>query len=148
MVFSLVVIARRLCLYFLSHPMVVRANLLLKQTLRKPDTSGRLVKWIVELREYDISYLPRTVIKAQALADFVFEMTSPSPCESPTRKYGCYIWIGRLPLREVGPGKFALLPRGRIWNSPSDLILKPEIMRPNMKAHNGMRMAYEVGLST
>ncbi|KAL0382475.1 UNVERIFIED_CONTAM: hypothetical protein Scaly_0534800 [Sesamum calycinum] len=35
---------------------------------------GQLVKWAIELSEYDISYLPRTTIKAQALADFVSEM--------------------------------------------------------------------------
>ncbi|KAL0289144.1 UNVERIFIED_CONTAM: hypothetical protein Scaly_2709700 [Sesamum calycinum] len=46
----------------------------LKQTLGKPDTLGQLVKWAIELSEYDISYLPRTTIKAQALADFVSEM--------------------------------------------------------------------------
>ncbi|KAL0434118.1 UNVERIFIED_CONTAM: hypothetical protein Slati_2746100, partial [Sesamum latifolium] len=60
--------------YLLSYSIEVKTNLPLKQTLGKPDTSRRLVNSVVELSEYDISYLPRTTIKAQALADFVSEM--------------------------------------------------------------------------
>ncbi|KAL0402071.1 UNVERIFIED_CONTAM: hypothetical protein Slati_4237000 [Sesamum latifolium] len=55
--------------------MGVRTNTSLKQVLGKPEASGRLVKWAIELSEYDISFLPRTTIKAQALADFVSEIT-------------------------------------------------------------------------
>ncbi|KAL0281890.1 UNVERIFIED_CONTAM: hypothetical protein Sradi_7279400 [Sesamum radiatum] len=54
----------------------------LKQTLGKLDTSGRLIKWAVELSEYDISYLPRTTIKAQTLVDFVSKMTGAPPEET------------------------------------------------------------------
>ena len=43
--------------------------------MHKPDLSGRLVKWAIELSEFDISYLPRTAIKSQALADFVAEFS-------------------------------------------------------------------------
>ncbi|XP_027166658.1 uncharacterized protein LOC113766692 [Coffea eugenioides] len=43
----------------------------LKQILSKPESSGRMVKWAVELSEYDLGYQPRTAIKAQALADFI-----------------------------------------------------------------------------
>ncbi|KAL0413738.1 UNVERIFIED_CONTAM: hypothetical protein Sradi_1575500 [Sesamum radiatum] len=76
---ALVITARRLRPYFLKHPIGVRTNLPLKQILSKPDTSSRMVKWEVELSEYDISYLPQTIIKAQTLTDFVSEMTKEEP---------------------------------------------------------------------
>ena len=45
--------------------------------LQKPDASGRLVKWSVELSEFDLSYRPRGAIKAQALADFMVDCVEP-----------------------------------------------------------------------
>ncbi|XP_073014862.1 uncharacterized protein [Primulina eburnea] len=45
--------------------------------MTQPEISGRLVKWTVELGEYDIEYQPRRAIKAQALSDFVTEMVVP-----------------------------------------------------------------------
>ncbi|KAL0434954.1 UNVERIFIED_CONTAM: hypothetical protein Sradi_0203300 [Sesamum radiatum] len=74
MVLALVITARKLRPYFLSYPVGVRTNTSLKQVLGKLETSWRLIKWAIELSEYDITYLPRTTIKAQALADFVSEM--------------------------------------------------------------------------
>ncbi|KAL0404000.1 UNVERIFIED_CONTAM: hypothetical protein Sradi_2040800 [Sesamum radiatum] len=75
MALALVITARKLRPYFLSYPVGFRTNTPLKQVLGKPETSRRLIKWAIELSEYDISYLPRITIKPQALADFVSEMT-------------------------------------------------------------------------
>ncbi|XP_057793083.1 uncharacterized protein LOC131009689 [Salvia miltiorrhiza] len=72
---AVMVTARKLRPYFLSHRVVVRTALPFKQVLGRPDLSGRMVKWAVELGEYDVEYEPRTAIKAQALADFIQETT-------------------------------------------------------------------------
>jgi ribonuclease HI len=50
----------------------------LKKILQKPELSGRLVNWIVELREFDLEFYPRTTIKAQILADFIAEFSNLS----------------------------------------------------------------------
>ncbi|KAL2542210.1 rve domain-containing [Abeliophyllum distichum] len=76
--------ARKLRPYFLQHPIEVLSNYPLRQVLQKPDTSGRLVKWAVELGQFELHYKPRTAIKGQALADFIAEF---SPEHEPgTRK--------------------------------------------------------------
>ena len=43
--------------------------------MNKPEATGRMVQWAIELSQFDIEYLPRTAIKAQALADFIAEFT-------------------------------------------------------------------------
>ncbi|XP_021737362.1 uncharacterized protein LOC110703889 [Chenopodium quinoa] len=51
------------------------ANLLCEpqRSLQKMETSGRLLKWAIELSEYVITYKPRVSIKSQALSDFIVE---------------------------------------------------------------------------
>ncbi|XP_022843129.1 uncharacterized protein LOC111366648 [Olea europaea var. sylvestris] len=44
----------------------------------KPDVSRRLLRWAIELEEFDIEFKLRPSIKAQALADFITELT-PRP---------------------------------------------------------------------
>ncbi|XP_073137893.1 uncharacterized protein [Henckelia pumila] len=73
---ALVITARKLRPYFLSHPVTVLTNSLLGRIMTHPDASGRLVKWSVELGEYDIEYQPRKAIKAQALSDFLTEVAT------------------------------------------------------------------------
>jgi len=41
----------------------------------RPDATGRMVQWAVELSQFDIDYKLLTAIKAQALADFIAEFT-------------------------------------------------------------------------
>ncbi|XP_024155938.1 uncharacterized protein LOC112163907 [Rosa chinensis] len=70
---ALLMAARRLRQYFQAHTIHVLTNQPLKQVLQKTESSGRLVKWSIELGEFDIHYKPRTAIKGQAAADFIAE---------------------------------------------------------------------------
>ena len=47
----------------------------IKAVLHKPEVSGRLAKWTVELGEYDVIFRPATTFKSQVLADFVAEFS-------------------------------------------------------------------------
>ncbi|XP_058076404.1 uncharacterized protein LOC131224989 [Magnolia sinica] len=74
----LVISARRLHPYFEAHSIVVLTNSPLKKILQRPEVSGRLTKWVIKLGEFDIQFRPRTVIKDQAVADFIMEITTPN----------------------------------------------------------------------
>ncbi|XP_076955171.1 uncharacterized protein LOC143629908 [Bidens hawaiensis] len=71
LVSSLVQTARRLRRYFQGHPIHVFTNFRLQNVLSKPELSGRLAKWAIELGEHAIEYKPRPTIKGQVLADFI-----------------------------------------------------------------------------
>ncbi|KAK3021961.1 hypothetical protein RJ639_045656 [Escallonia herrerae] len=74
---ALIISARRLRPYFQSHTIVVLTDQPLRKVLMSPEESRRLVNWSVELGEFDLQYKPCTVVKAQALADFIVECTLP-----------------------------------------------------------------------
>ncbi|GKD40393.1 reverse transcriptase domain-containing protein [Tanacetum coccineum] len=73
LILALVFAAKRLRRYFQAHPIVVITDQPIKQVISKPDALGRLKKWSVLLREHNISYRPRTIVKGQILADFLIE---------------------------------------------------------------------------
>ncbi|XP_068462889.1 uncharacterized protein [Phaseolus vulgaris] len=51
-------------------------DLPIQKVLKKPNVAGRMVKWAVELSEFDIKYEPWGSIKGQVFADFVVELSS------------------------------------------------------------------------
>ncbi|KAL5575798.1 hypothetical protein UlMin_017497 [Ulmus minor] len=61
--------------YFQAHTIIIPTKFPLKQVFQKPEASGRLAKWSIELGEFDIQFKPRIAIKGQALADFIAEFT-------------------------------------------------------------------------
>ena len=81
LILALVTTARKLRPYFQAHTIEIPTEYLMKQVLHKPETSGRLMKWAIELSEFNIIYKPKPAIKGQVLADFVMEFTSAELAE-------------------------------------------------------------------
>lgn len=87
---ALVTVARKLKPYFQAYSIIELTDQPLRQVLHKPEASARLV----ELSEFAITYQLRTVIKLQALADFVAE------CAQVDKDVDI-----RQMIREQGPGR-------------------------------------------
>ena len=81
LIFALVTAAWKLRPYFQAHTIEVPTEYPMKQVLHKPETYGRLMKWAIELSEFDIRYRPKLAIKWQVLADFFMEFTSAEPAK-------------------------------------------------------------------
>ena len=79
LILALVTAARKLRPYFQAHTIEVPTEYAMKQVLHKPETSGRLMKWAIELSEFDIRYRPKIAIKGQVLVNFVMEFASTKP---------------------------------------------------------------------
>ncbi|GJX97490.1 reverse transcriptase domain-containing protein [Tanacetum coccineum] len=70
---ALVHAARQLRRYFQAHTICFLTDQPIRQVLLKPENSGRLAKWAIELGEHDIIYKPCLAVKGHILADFLAE---------------------------------------------------------------------------
>ena len=98
---ALWIATKKLGPYFQAHPIVVLTNLPLRSTLHKPNLSGRMARWAIELSEYGILYKPRLAKKGKVLADFLAEV--PQPKTSSTRSNWWTLTVDRAS-RKTGAG--------------------------------------------
>jgi hypothetical protein len=69
----LLITSRKISHYFQAHKIVVPSSFPLGEIIRNRDANDRIVKWSVELGEFDIEFCPRQAIKSKILAVFVSE---------------------------------------------------------------------------
>ena len=141
LIFALVTAARKLRPYFKAHTIDVPTEYPMKQVLHKPETSGRLMKWAIELSEFDIRYKPKTAVKGQILVDFIMEFTSAEPAKNAQTKTDLSIW--KLSVDEAantqgnGAGLILSSPEGieieRLDSDSTPLTMRPS-MRPSYQA--------------
>ncbi|XP_031270933.1 uncharacterized protein LOC116129327 [Pistacia vera] len=103
LVLALIHASKKLRPYFQCHSIVVITSFPLKKILHKPELSGRLMQWTIELSEFDIVYQSRTAIKSWALADFIADFT-PSATTQAERELLC--------MNIAPPSKWTLLVDG------------------------------------
>ena len=120
LILALVTAARKLRPYFQAHTIEVLTEYPMKQVLHKPETSGRLMKWAIELSEFDIRYKPKTTIKGQVLEDFVMEFTSVELAEDTQTMPDFPIWK----LSVDGAANAQASSAGLILNSPEGIDIE------------------------
>jgi hypothetical protein len=111
--YTLLIMSRKLRHYFQAHKIVVPSSFPLGEIIRNRDANGRIVKWSVELGEFEIEFCPRQAIKSQILTDFVSEWTEiqmPPPKEQP--EHWIMYFDGTLNLEGAGAGVLLISPQG------------------------------------
>ena len=61
--------------YFQGHPITVVSSAPLGDIIQNREATGRVAKWAIELGSHGLKYVPRTVIKYQAMVDFINDWT-------------------------------------------------------------------------
>jgi ribonuclease HI len=76
-------------------------------------TVGRIAKWALELMGLDITYVPQTAIKFQALVDYVAEWTKTQQSPAPvTREHWSMYFDDSFTLNRAGGGIVLISPKG------------------------------------
>nr|ABA99479.1 retrotransposon protein, putative, unclassified [Oryza sativa Japonica Group] len=125
MLYAILMASRKLRHYFQAHRVTVVTSYPLGQILHNREGTGRVVKWAIELSEFDLHFEPCHAIKSQALADFVAKWTpAPEPVSVPEASSGpaqlphttCWVmqFDGSLSLQGAGAGVTLTSPSGDV----------------------------------
>ncbi|KAK8934446.1 hypothetical protein KSP39_PZI014383 [Platanthera zijinensis] len=146
--FALVISARKLRPYFQAHSIQIVTDHPLRRILEGVEHSGRLAKWSIELSEFDLSYVPRLAIKAQAVADFLVDYTVEVK-EAETSPVGAWEMLvdGASGKNSFGGGMVLVSPEG----TRIEQALKVHFILTNNQAEYeaiiaGLRLARELGI--
>nr|AAP20843.1 retrotransposon protein, putative, Ty3-gypsy sub-class [Oryza sativa Japonica Group]ABF96690.1 retrotransposon protein, putative, Ty3-gypsy subclass [Oryza sativa Japonica Group] len=75
LLYAVIMTSRKLRHYFQAHRVTVVSSFPLGEVVKNKDVVGCIAKWVLELSQFDVHFVPRTAIKSQVLADFVADWT-------------------------------------------------------------------------
>lgn len=143
--FALVITAQKLRPYFQAHPIWVLTKEPLKRVIGKFEVSGRLLNWVVEISEFDITFAQRTAMKAQVLSDFVVEIPAlPSDAQHVDRDSWIVYVDGASFVKGIGVTMVS--PTGEVLNYALQLLFFTSNNTAEYEAMlAGLRLAKWVG---
>ncbi|WOG87730.1 hypothetical protein DCAR_0206961 [Daucus carota subsp. sativus] len=117
LVLALVMASRKLKHYFQGRDITILTNQPLRRVLHRPDMTGRLAAWIVELSQFSLEFVPRTAVKSQVLSDFIAECnfsepTTINPGQSLSDKAWTLFTDGSSTSEAGGAGVLLISPEG------------------------------------
>ena len=127
--------------------MTVVTSFPLGEVVRSQDATRRTAKWALELMDQGITYVARTAIKSQVLADFIVEWTEVQmPPAVVDQEYWMMYLDGSL-MKDTGAGLVFISPIGvrmrymvRLHFPSSNNVSEYEALI------NGLRIAIELGI--
>ncbi|XP_064966932.1 uncharacterized protein LOC135613841 [Musa acuminata AAA Group] len=129
-----------------AHIVEVITDQPLRLILSKFDVASCLLKWAVELGEFDIRYVPRTTIKAQSVADFISELTQSEDEDPEQPSEGWVLHMdGSANSKGAGAGLVLLAPNGRSFEHSLRFVFQATNNEAEYEALlAGLRLALEM----
>jgi hypothetical protein len=148
LLYVILIMSRKLRHYFQAHKIVVLSSFPLGELIRNRDANGRIVKWSVELGEFEIEFCPSQAIKSQILADFVSEWTEiqmPPPKERP--EHWIMYFDDALNLEGADAGVLLISPQGEQLKCVLQIHYKASNNGAEYEALiHGLRIAVSLGI--
>jgi hypothetical protein len=81
LLYAILIASRKLCHYFQAHKVLLVSSYPLRAKLHNPNATDNIAKWVAELAESELDFIPHHAIKSQVITDFVADWMPP-PCHS------------------------------------------------------------------
>jgi hypothetical protein len=148
LLYTVILMRRKLRHYFESHPVTVVSSFTLGEIIQCREASGRIAKWAVEIMGETISFAPRKAIKSQVLVDFMAEWVDTQLPAAPIQpELWTMFFDGSLMKTGAGTGLLFISPLGKHLR----YVLRLHFLASNNVAEyealvNGLRIAIELGV--
>lgn len=83
MAYAVVMASQKLKHYFTIHPITIPTSYPLRDVFENREAIERISNWVAELVPFTLSFITRSTIKLQALAEFIINWTPTTPVGSP-----------------------------------------------------------------